>query len=298
MKYLQFIFIIILNELFSFINLKHTSKEGHKFLDIVNIQEIREEILKDNELDKNNGNQKRKDLFNIILENQYLKENDNDNPTEDDTSKEEDDNYDNNKSTDSSKVNIKCLWVHKYNVYSLQELQKKDDDDYHKDVEDGEVVFNFCQNTNNAKELEGTVLWKRNRSNDEPLIKIGGSIDGNSENDKNKWSEISDDTGDKGLFISLTKGEKCKEKKDELHQTYLRIVCDSEVKKEEFLGNINFKGFNEDSCSHKIEFRSLYGCALTDLYLLKKILNKYWYLFALILFGIGGFLCFYGHRII
>ena len=43
--------------------------------------------------------------------------------------------------------------------------------------------------------------------------------------------------------------------------------------------------------------KSLYGCALTDLYLLKKMFNKYWYIFAFLFIGFGAFLCFYGHKI-
>ena len=51
----------------------------------------------------------------------------------------------NNKS-DDSKINVKCLWVNKYNVYSLQKIQKKNGE-YKKEINDGEVIFNFCQNT-------------------------------------------------------------------------------------------------------------------------------------------------------
>ena len=69
----------------------------------------------------------------------------------------------------------------------------------------------------------------------------------------------------------------------------VNTLCSSE--------NIEFSGFYEGSCTHKIEMKSLYGCALTDLYLLKKMFNKYWYIFAFLFIGFGAFLCFYGHKI-
>ena len=204
-----------------------------------------------------------------------------------DESKEEDEIPINNNSNDNSNINIKCLWVNKYNVYSLQKIQKKKGE-YKKEINNGEVIFNFCENT--VTDKNSTVIWSYN----ETYIKIAGSIDGTSKN-KNKWDEINDETDDKGLFITLSKGEKCNDEKN--HQTYLRIVCDENVKKDKFLENIEFSGFYEGSCTHKIEMRSLYGCALTDLYLLKKMFNKYWYIFAFLFIGFGAFLCFYGHKI-
>ena len=62
--------------------------------------------------------------------------------------------------------------------------------------------------------------------------------------------------------------------------------------------NIELSGFNDNTCKHMIQIKSIYGCALSELYLLKKVLNKYWYLFGTVLILIEGFLCFYGHKII
>ena len=191
-------------------------------------------------------------------------------------------------SGDSSFVNIKCLWVNKYNVYSLQKLQNKEND-YENDVNKGKIILNFCQNTKtkiNDTDSQSTALWKKNDS----LIRISGSIDGDSDT-KNKWSEQEDETGNY-LMISLTKGEKCN---TSYHKTYLKIYCSDE---KDFFKDIKFSGFDENSCIHTISSNSVYGCALTDTYLLKKILHKYWFIFGLGLIIIGAYLCFYGFKIV
>ena len=222
-------------------------------------------------------------------EKKFQKDKESSNSTDKDTSEEE--NPESQKTGDTSIVNIKCLWVNKYNVYSLQKLQNEEKD-YEQTLENNDkIIFNFCQNTNtkiNNKESQSTFLWEKN----ETLIKISGSIEGNS-NDKNKWSEQEDENGNY-IMISFAKGESCSA--TENHKTYLKIYCNSD--EEDFLKNIKFSGFEENSCKHIISTSSIYGCALTDTYLLKKILHKYWFIFATLFIIIGAFLCFFGHKII
>ena len=58
----------------------------------------------------------------------------------------------------SSKVNLKCLWVDKYDIFTLQKLMKKDND-YEIDLPDGsKIYFNFCKNT--KQNNDSTVVWK------------------------------------------------------------------------------------------------------------------------------------------
>ena len=189
---------------------------------------------------------------------------------------------------DKSKVNVKCTWVNNYNVYSLEKIQKKKNGDYEKNVDSGKIIFNFCQNTNTKNDLKSSVLWVKNNS----YIEIAGSIDGSS-NSKNIWSELKDEKDTKGILISLAQGAQCKEDKN--HTTFLKIICDDDVNKEEFLTKMETSGFSEGNCVHIITFRSRQGCALTDFYLLKRVFNKCWYIFGFVFMGIGGFLCFYGH---
>lgn len=189
---------------------------------------------------------------------------------------------------DKSKVNVKCTWVNNYNVYSLEKIQKKKNGDYEKNVDSGKIIFNFCQNTNTKNDLKSSFLWVKNNS----YIEIAGSIDGSS-NSKNIWSELKDEKDTKGILISLAQGAQCKEDKN--HTTFLKIICDDDVNKEEFLTKMETSGFSEGNCVHIITFRSRQGCALTDFYLLKRVFNKCWYIFGFVFMGIGGFLCFYGH---
>ena len=285
MKNHQLIFFAILIIFLSYSFSQNKIKEKHKLLQHPKFHQFLEEP------DTEENDEGEEEINELEEEkNEADEEEKNEEEENEDIQKEEEEEEEipiNNKS-DDSKINVKCLWVNKYNVYSLQKIQKKNGE-YRKEINDGEVIFNFCQNT--VTDPESTVVW----NNTGNLIKVAGSIDGSSKN-KNKWNEINDETDDKGLFITLAKGEKCNDEKD--HQTYLRIICDDSVQKNKFLENIEFSGFYEGSCTHKIDMRSLYGCALTDLYLLKKILNKYWYIFSLLLIALGGFLCFYGHKII
>ena len=230
-------------------------------------------------ISNNSGMKKFLQNINIFLEEETPSE-------KNSTSKEEQEPKET--SGDSSFINIKCLWVNKYNVYSLQKLQNKEND-YENDVSKGKIILNFCQNTNtkiNDTDSQSTALWKKNDS----LIRISGSIDGDSDT-KNKWSEQEDETGNY-LMISLTKGEKCN---TSYHKTYLKIYCSDE---KDFFKDIKFSGFDENSCIHTISSNSVYGCALTDTYLLKKILHKYWFIFGLGLIIIGAYLCFYGFKIV
>lgn len=304
MEHYKFLFILIIYTLlsFSFSKKQETDKMNLKKEVIQSLHQFLEEPENDTDIEESNStipeNDSDTEESNSTIPEWENEEEDMEAKKEEfindeeetDESEEEQIDYNNNDSTDNSKVNIKCLWANKYNVYSLQKIQDKNYD-YEKSISDNEtVIFNFCQNTNTKKELESTVLWKKNNE----YIKIAGSIDGKSE--INKWNEINDDTGDKGLFITLAEGEECKGGVN--HQTYIRIVCDDNMEKDKLLESTELFGFNENSCSHKINIKSIYGCTLTDLYLLKKILNKYWYIFSFVLIGVGIFLCLFGHKIV
>lgn len=236
-------------------------------------------FLEENEADTEKG----------LSEGQGNKTQNDTNPEEDKQAEESEEEEPDIDESESSKVNVKCVWANSYNVYSLEKLQKKKNGDYQKNVTDGDIVFNFCQNTNTKTDLKSSFLWKKKDS----YIKIAGSIEGSSSS-KNIWSEFKDEINDqKGILISLADGDECKSGKN--HTTYLKIICDDDVKKEDFLNHFEYSGFSEGNCIHIITFKSRQGCTLTDFYLLKRVFNKCWYLFGFLFLGIGGFLCFYGH---
>jgi len=189
-------------------------------------------------------------------------------------------------------VNIKCLYVSKYNVYSLQKLTK--DGGYSIAYKNYTIKFNFCKN---LKGFESTVVFENNTSEaieqNENQILFAGSIDG-TENSKNEWFELDEDNGKKGVKIRLSEGEKCNEKEN--HKTYFLINCDESVSDEDFEKNLEFDLFNENGCLHHIKAKSIYGCALNQWYLLRGMMKKYNYIFATGFILIGLFLALWGKR--
>ena len=115
-------------------------------------------------------------------------------------------------------------------MFILYNFFKKKNEDYKKEFPNGKIIFNFCQNT--VENPESTVIWEKNKTNETTVIKIAGSIEGDSKN-KNEWDTINDDDERTGLKIKLTHGEKCTSEKN--HQTYFKIYCDTEIEDEEFL---------------------------------------------------------------
>ena len=199
------------------------------------------------------------------------------------------------KEKDNTYVNIKCLWVAKYNVYTLQKLQKEDD--YEVEFEKGKIIFNFCQDSSKYPVNKSTVLWERNDTDLKPfeLIKLSGSIDGEKKN-KNKWQELTEDEEMPGLLITLAHGDKCN---DGYHQTHLKIFCDSNIDDDDFIESVNLTKFyneKEYKCKHYIEVKSIYGCPLNNWYLLRRIMKKYRFLFGLGFMLIGVFLCMWGNK--
>ena len=204
---------------------------------------------------------------------------------------------------DRTYINIKCLFVAKYNVYTLQQLTK--DSEYERDVEIGEkklgkLRFNICKDLPNEK---STMIYEPGatttslltaENNETKKIKIAGSIDGGENGSKNEWKEIDEDDGTKGVKIRLSEGDVCIGNTH--HVTYLRIICDDKAKDDLFTNYFNFSRFNEKDCVHYIETRSIYGCALNDWYLLRRLVNEYNYIFSTLLILVGFFLLLFGKK--
>ena len=202
------------------------------------------------------------------------------------TKNETDDQKEKEDRKDKTYINIKCLFVSKFNVYSLQKLSK--DKGYKKELESGNKInYNFC------KDLEGfnsTVVYDKN----ETRVLFAGSISG-TEGSKNEWFTLDeDDSGEKGVKIRLAEGSKCTE--DRNHLTIFKIFCDDKIEDNQFESNLNFSEFSENGCTHYITGRSIYGCALNDWYLLRRLMKQYKYIFAPVLILIGLFLALFGER--
>ena len=204
---------------------------------------------------------------------------------------------------DRTHINIKCLFVTKYNVYTLQQLTK--DTEYERVVEVGgnklgKLHFNICKDLPNEK---STMIFEPGvtttslltaENNEANKIKLAGSIDGGENGSKNEWKEIDEDDGTKGVKIRLSEGDVCNGNTH--HVTYLRIICDDKAEDDLFTNNLNFSRFNERDCVHYIESRSIYGCALNDWYLLRRLVNQYNYIFSTLLIVVGLFLLLFGKK--
>lgn len=256
-------------------------------------------LLKEEEPIKNDTEEDDYDYSDISNESEYENETEEEDEKKDDQ-KEEDDTHEEEETTPEEEeeeektiINIKCLWVQKYNVYSLQKLQDKKND-YEKEFKEGKVIFNFCQNTNQYK--NNIVIWEKNTTNEtKEIIKAAGSIEG-EKNSKNEWDELNDDEENSGLLIKLTRGEKCKG--DKYHQTYFKIYCDPDAEDDEFEESIDVEEFSDIDypCKHYIKVKSIYGCALNDWYLLRRIMKEKKILFFLGFLAIGLFLCLWGKK--
>ena len=188
-------------------------------------------------------------------------------------------------------MNIRCFWINVYKIYYLKDLQKKEKD-YHKAFEHGEIIFNFCQNT--VAHPLNTIVWTKNINTS--LIKIAGTIDGDSDN-KNEWTELNkeEEGGKTGLQIKLTHGEKCL---DFYHQTFFKLYCDITIRDDKFLETVDLSEFyhNGDICTHYIKARSICGCYMTYWSLLRAILTQNNIFFFIIYFSIGIYICIFGTK--
>lgn len=191
-------------------------------------------------------------------------------------------------------INVKCLWVDRSDVYSLQQLQRKEGD-YNKTEKNVTIIFNFCQNTNQKigeVESNSTMLLQNPDGN---LVKLTGSIDGDGKN-KNQWDHFKDlnEEGGQGISITYVNGEQCNEVQK--HLTILKLYCDPNIKDEDFLKSVDLSQFYQGPCVHLITARSIYGCPLTSNYLLNRALTEYKVFFILVFILIGLFFAYFGEK--
>jgi hypothetical protein len=180
-------------------------------------------------------------------------------------------------------INIKCLYSHDYNIYSLQVLQNKEKD-YEVKLENSEkVLFNFCQNT--VKDSTSTIV---RLGENNTVTRLAGSIEG-EEKEKNNWNQIGNKTNPIGLQIELVQGDKCGN--DSRHQTTIEIMCNATV---DTIDSVQF--LDEGECIHKLKLNSLYGCSLRSTYLFLKLLQDYKIVFCILFVVIGIVLVFFGYK--
>ena len=293
MKYHTLISLLILLAIFSVSFQKYENSNLKKFLSNLGLPDIpsANQFLDEQEVESG------------LINNDTTPDNSTDDETEEETEQEteeetEEENEEESKDEEEESkeektyINIKCLWVDKTDVFSLQKLQNKDKD-YEKVFPYGNVIFNFCQNTKTNS--SSTVLWESNITNVTKMILASGTIEGDSKN-KNEWEKLNTDEDKSGLIIKLTHGEKCNSEK--FHQTYMKIYCNDSVADKDFLKNVDLSEFYDKNypCKHYISAQSIYGCALNDMYLLRRIMEERKIFFVIGLIAIGLFLCLWGEK--
>ena len=202
------------------------------------------------------------------------------------------------KNEDGKYINVKCLWVNKYDVYSLQKLQNKNKD-YVKEFDKGKIIFNLCQNTvskvGNLKS-NSTFLWEKTDGN---ITQISGSIDGEGDL-KNTWSDFTEyeNSSLTGIAITFVDGEKCESESTLNHKTIFKLYCDAKISDDDFLKSVNLDSFDKSLCTHVISAKSAYGCPLNSTYLLTKVFQEYKIFFIIFFLILGLFLCYFGHKFV
>ena len=275
MKINIFVLVFIFLSFISFSVEKYENNYYRKFLSISNDKnEMLEDFLSEKEQKQNLIDEEEQKRMREI--NKYEQE---------DSSDATDETRDEKK--DRTYINVKCLFVSKYNVYSLQKLTK--DNGYKFESPKGEVEFNFCKDINGQKSTVVLHSNETNETNETKIVLYSGSIDGDT-NSKNEWLEMDEDDGTKGVKIRLAEGEKCNDKLN--HLTILRIYCDENEPEI----NLTYSQFNTKPCTHYIDGKSIYGCALNDWYLLRRLMKEYNYVFATLLIIVGLFLAAFGKR--
>ena len=242
-----------------------------------------EEKEKEKEIEKEKEKKKEKEKEKEEKEKEREREKEKEKGTDKPTDKEE--------KEEKTNVNIKCLYVCKYNIYSLQKLTK--DNGYSIDLPNGKFKFNFCKNLENLKSTS-VYTPKKNTSKNISQILFSGSIEGS--NTKNEWSELEEDDGSKGLKIKLAEGAKCDSDKEKNHLTIFKLYCNDSISDDKFESSLDFNNFNENGCIHYIKGYSIYACALNNWYLLRKLMKEYNYIFASIFILLGFFLTFWGKK--
>ena len=149
MKINIFVLVFIFLSFISFSVEKYENNYYRKFLSISNDKnEMLEDFLSEKEQKQN-----------LIDEEEQKRMREMNKYEQEDSSDATDETRDEKK--DRTYINVKCLFVSKYNVYSLQKLTK--DNGYKFETAKGEVEFNFCQDINGQK---STVVLHNNETNE------------------------------------------------------------------------------------------------------------------------------------
>jgi hypothetical protein len=175
--------------------------------------------------------------------------------------------------------NVKCFWVHDYEIYSLQKLSTKKGYEI-KNGTDVVAKFSLCENLENT---DTTFLFNGEE--------VAGSIDECSE-----WKEYKEG-GSRYLNITLPK------KKEKDYEVTLNFECDdsSDTEDDEKKFKKNLVLEVEDKENPKkitVKSKTIYACPLNNYYLFERLFNKYKVPSVIVICAMGMFLAFFGAKII
>lgn len=195
---------------------------------------------------------------------------------------------------DTKVINVKCLYVNKFRVFTLQSLQKEEGD-YKKSINNGTLFFNFCQDTNEKIKGNASASTMFYKDSEGEITRLSGTIEPNEDDaDKNSWELIEVDDEVQGVKISYTKGDKCKNGAGN-HRTILNVMCNA-TKTEFKEDDLDLTDFDIDGCTHILTFYSSKGCKVNGFHLLNQLMDEYKVLFTIVYCLFGLFLCFSGAK--
>lgn len=190
---------------------------------------------------------------------------------------------------------IKCMFVDDFNVYDIRKLGinkfKTNQAAYSKTFESNNtnvtIFYNFCYDLKKVEECngkEGQIFAKK--VGDEKCDVLAGKISSG-----NKWS-IMKNTTDNTSNIQIELNNLYKD-----HKIYYKLRC-KEKTKQEFNKTLSFyyKKFEDEIYRTVLFFETEAACTKFDFYVIWEFINKYNYIFAIILIAFGLFNCILGQR--
>ena len=188
---------------------------------------------------------------------------------------------------------VKCMFVDDFNVYDIRSLGinkfKTGQTAYNYSFGDNTIFYNFCYD---LKEVEGCsekkkqIFAKIPEGSGKKCVALADSI-----NKGNKWS-IMKNTTDNTTNLQIELNSIFENQK-----VYYKLRCKEKAERE-FNKSLSYfnKSFDDGIYRTVLFFETEAACTKFDFYKIWEFINKYNYIFAIILIAFGLFNCILGQR--
>lgn len=187
---------------------------------------------------------------------------------------------------------IKCMFVDDFNVYDIRSLGinkiKTKETAYNQTFENNTIYYNFCYDVKKVKGCEEI------KDDTQILVKEQGNCKSLAKSIKkgNTWS-IMKNKEDNTEYIQIEIRNSTKD-----HIVYYKLRC-KENTKQEFNRTLSYfkKSFDDGIFRTVLFFETEAACPKFDFYQIWEFINKYNYIFAIILIAFGLFNCILGQKL-